>query len=174
MLLTQVLSRLSLLTALLAPFAGYAANGNDAVPQIWQMLDYRATDYATAVKDGEIIDAGEYTEMQECAQTGHPHMASLSQQPGKPELLDQAASLVQLVNAKGAPTLVHQQAHDLADQLVAVYPMPTSPEQMPNLAEGAQLYQTHCASCHGVAGNADGPAAKGLEPPVIAIGRAHV
>lgn len=169
MLFTQVLSRLLLFTALLAPFTGYAANGNDAVPQIWQMLDYLATDYAIAVKDGEIIDAGEYTEMQEFSQTVHQHMASLSEEPGKSVLLDQAASLVQLVNAKGAPTLVHQQAHDLADQLLSVYPMPTSPEQMPNLAEGAQLYQTHCASCHGVTGNADGPAAKGLEPPVIAF-----
>lgn len=32
-------------------------------------------------------------------------------------------------------------------------------------AEGEVLYQANCASCHGVTGEGDGPAAGGLEPP---------
>jgi mono/diheme cytochrome c family protein len=31
--------------------------------------------------------------------------------------------------------------------------------------DGADLYQTHCASCHGVEGRGDGPAATALTPP---------
>ena len=34
-----------------------------------------------------------------------------------------------------------------------------------NLAAGEKLYQADCASCHGVTGFGDGPAAKGLNPP---------
>lgn len=32
-------------------------------------------------------------------------------------------------------------------------------------ARGAELYATHCASCHGPRGEGDGPAAAGLDPP---------
>lgn len=31
-------------------------------------------------------------------------------------------------------------------------------------ADGAQLYRRHCASCHGVGGRGDGPAAEALSP----------
>ncbi len=34
-----------------------------------------------------------------------------------------------------------------------------------NLREGAQLYQTFCATCHGDQGRGDGPAGKALNPP---------
>lgn len=33
------------------------------------------------------------------------------------------------------------------------------------IARGAALYQTHCASCHGAQGRGDGPAATSLSPP---------
>ena len=34
-----------------------------------------------------------------------------------------------------------------------------------NLAAGRKLYEADCATCHGVNGLGDGPAAKGLNPP---------
>lgn len=37
--------------------------------------------------------------------------------------------------------------------------------------EGARLYQTLCASCHGVTGGGDGPAAGALTPPPTDITR---
>ena len=37
--------------------------------------------------------------------------------------------------------------------------------------EGAKLYATLCASCHGVAGRGDGPAAGALVPPPTDLGK---
>jgi mono/diheme cytochrome c family protein len=41
-------------------------------------------------------------------------------------------------------------------------PLPADPE---NLQAGAQLFQTHCTSCHGAQGYGDGEAGKALMPP---------
>jgi high-affinity iron transporter len=41
------------------------------------------------------------------------------------------------------------------------------------LAEGRQLYENSCASCHGIAGKGDGPAGRGMNPAPPAIGDAN-
>jgi mono/diheme cytochrome c family protein len=46
----------------------------------------------------------------------------------------------------------------LALPLLACLPQASSPS-------GAALYKRHCASCHGVSGHGDGPAAAALNPP---------
>lgn len=47
------------------------------------------------------------------------------------------------------------------------------PTQPVDLAQGEQLYRTHCSACHGARGLGDGPAATGMEPPPPALGRAE-
>lgn len=55
------------------------------------------------------------------------------------------------------------------DQPAAVEPQPAAEtrtettETTPD--RGAELFATHCASCHGPEGRGDGPAAVGLDPP---------
>jgi len=39
-----------------------------------------------------------------------------------------------------------------------------------DVAEGRSLYESNCASCHGMAGKGDGAAGKGMNPPPPAIG----
>jgi high-affinity iron transporter len=46
------------------------------------------------------------------------------------------------------------------------------PSKAINLAEGRAIYERNCASCHGALGRGDGPAARGMNPPVPAIGTA--
>lgn len=57
----------------------------------------------------------------------------------------------------------HRQAmHQGVPEPYASLPEPAAgPEQV---AQGRQLYQTHCAACHGEEGRGDGPAAAGLSP----------
>ena len=38
------------------------------------------------------------------------------------------------------------------------------PSDQESIARGKELFQTHCAVCHGSAGRGDGPAAAGLNP----------
>jgi high-affinity iron transporter len=44
------------------------------------------------------------------------------------------------------------------------------PSKRIDLAEGRTIYERNCASCHGMAGRGDGPAARGMNPPPPAIG----
>lgn len=43
-------------------------------------------------------------------------------------------------------------------------PTPPAPPAEPSAAAGAPLYATYCASCHGAAGEGDGPVSAGLNP----------
>ncbi|WP_343162742.1 FTR1 family protein [Oleiagrimonas sp. C23AA] len=134
------------------------------MPQTWQMLDYLATDYAGAVKDGAIVSASEYAEMREFATTARQRIQALPSNAARPALLTQADQLVALVNAKAPAARVSQQAHALAAALLKAYPIPTAPDHAPNLARGAALYQARCAACHGATGHGDGPAGRQLDP----------
>jgi high-affinity iron transporter len=137
------------------------------VSQTWQMLDYLATDYAGAVRGGQVVSASEYAEMREFAGTVRERLAQLPAGPATPALQAQATQLVQLIDARAATGEVARQAHALADALLAAYPVPTAPEHAPDLARGAALYAQTCAACHGVGGHGDGPAAAALDPPPI-------
>ncbi|WP_447737794.1 FTR1 family protein [Rhodanobacter soli] len=147
-----------------AAFPVMAQDAMTSVPQTWQMLDYLATDYAGAVKDGAVISASEYAEMREFTSTARSRIGALPPTATTPALLKQADTLVASVDAKAAPAQVATQAHALADALLQAYPVPTAPEHVPDLARGAALYQNQCAACHGVTGHGDGPAGMQLSP----------
>ena len=153
------------LAILLLPFlAGAAEDPAPAVRQLWQMLDYVAVDYAGAVQDGAVIDVGEFGEMQEFAATVRERMATLPAREQQPDLISRADALQAAVQRHAAPGEVAELARTLADRLLTAYPIPVSPQALPDLARGATLYQEQCASCHGPTGHGDGPAAETLEP----------
>ena len=147
------------------PAVAMTQDNRSTVPQIWQMLDYLATDYAGAVKDGAVLSASEYAEMLEFAGTARSRIRLLGKIPAQPKLLAAADALVASIEVKAAPTSVATQAHALADELLTAYPVPTAPVTTPDLARGAVLYQGQCASCHGASGHGDGPAGLALSPP---------
>lgn len=146
-----------------------AQSANASVSQTWQMLDYLATDYAGAVRDGAVISASEYAEMREFAATARHRLGELKPTSATPALLAQADALAASIAAKAAPAEVARQAHALADGLLLAYPVPTAPTHPPDLARGATLYQQQCAACHGRTGHGDGPAGLHLSPPPIAF-----
>lgn len=145
-------------------FPADAPSVSSTVSQTWQMIDYLATDYAGAVKNGTVLSASEYAEMHEFAATVHDRIKALPATPASPDLLSQANQLMASVNAKASPTQVAHEAHALAAALLKAYPIPTAPDHAPDLARGASLYQSHCAACHGATGHGDGPAGLKLDP----------
>ena len=164
----------ALLLALAMPIHGVhaqaatsSAGAPATVSQTWQMLDYLATDYAGAVRDGQVTSASEYAEMREFAGTARQRLARLPARPASPDLDRQAAQLIALIDAKASTSDVAAQAHALADALLAAYPVPTAPTHAPDLARGAALYQQTCVSCHGAGGHGDGPAGIALDPRPI-------
>jgi len=141
-----------------------AQNADPTVSQTWQILDYLATDYAGAVKDGAVLNASEYAEMREFADTARRRIRSLEPTAASPALLAQANALIASIHAFASPAEVAEDAHGLAAALLQAYPMPTAPDHAPDLARGGMLYQKQCATCHGATGRGDGPAGVKLSP----------
>lgn len=147
--------------------AGRVARAEDVpetVSRIWQLLDYMATDYSGAVRDGVLVSSSEYAEMQEFSSAARDRIKALPASPGKAQLVKQANALVDAVAHTATPEDVAKQAHALGAALLVAYPVPTAPARAPDLALGASLYQKHCTSCHGKSGRGDGPAALHLDP----------
>lgn len=157
----------SLICAILPAHADDAAQLK--TKQIWQLLDYLAVDYRKSVANGAVVSKTEYAEMQEFAHAAQRQINELPAMNAQSPLSTAAASLSMAIDEKVSPSSVSEQAHALASALLAAYPVAMAPTKLPNLARGAALYQSACASCHGATGHADGPLALSLSPPPIAL-----
>lgn len=147
-----------------------AARASEAdVRRVWQILDYLSVDYAGAVQGGKVVAPSEFDEMKEFAQTARTKIAALESKPEQAALLKEAGDLEREIGAMAEPERVATLARSLANHLIAVYPVPLAPTAVPDVRLGQSLYATHCASCHGAAGNGDGPLAKQLDPKPIAF-----
>jgi high-affinity iron transporter len=161
-----------LLIALALIAASLSAPAVAAAPDAqvaWRLLDYLAVDYPGAVQDGKVVSAPEYAEMREFSGSVAERIAALPATAAKPKLAERSATLQALIARKAAPGDVAREARGLAADLLAAYPVPLGPRQLPDLARGAALFQQDCASCHGATGHADTPMARQLDPPPIAF-----
>ncbi|MCX7545743.1 cytochrome c/FTR1 family iron permease [Marinicella gelatinilytica] len=129
-----------------------------------QLVEYIGADYINAVDEGQIVSEAEYTEMQEFSQLLTEGIAALPDAKGKSNLLNQAKSLQNAVENQVDESAIKSLAQSIRGSLVTVYGIPVLPKAAPNMAHAAKLYQTTCASCHGITGRGDGPAAVGMEP----------
>lgn len=160
-----------LASALLLGFfvSGVAMAETSSVQIAWRLLDYIAVDYTEAVSEGKVINAAEYAEMKEFANSAKARIEALPSQEGKAVLVERCIALQAAIESKAAPVEVARMARALAAALIERYPVPLAPTAPPDLGRGAELYSEYCASCHGVTGDGRGPAAAGLDPPPIAF-----
>lgn len=171
--MSQIETRITTLSrplALLALAIGLAAgpamaDEPDPFAPILHALDYLAVDYAGAVKDGKILDQGEYDEQVEFAASVPTMIAGLPARPERAALEATAAGLLAAIRAKRSAGEVAAVAGDLRRRIIDLYEVRVAPRQLPDLAPAAADFTTHCAVCHGATGRGDGPGAKGLTPP---------
>ncbi|WP_133611104.1 cytochrome c/FTR1 family iron permease [Aquabacterium commune] len=154
---------------LIGPVTGHAEVPEPAVRQLWQLIDYVGVDYSGAVSNGTVVSAAEYAEMEEFATRALEQAKQLPDAAGKAELLTAAQRLREAVARKEDPKSVAELARHAASLLLAAYPVPVAPRKLPEIRLGQTLYQAQCASCHGAAGNGDGPLAPNLDPKPIAF-----
>ena len=147
----------------------WAANPANEARQAWQLLDYIAVDYAGAVRNGQVVETGEYAEMQEFAETVRTKLAALPSHPEQKKLNAQAQQLKAEIAGHADPQVVAATAHALADQLLVIYKIDATPATPPVVASATTLYAQQCSACHGLQGYGDGPAAAGLTPKPIAF-----
>jgi high-affinity iron transporter len=141
-----------------------AQGAPEQAPLILHMLDYMAVDYPEFVQDGTVLDAAEYAEQVEFSQQVQSMLAQLPAHPNQPSLLQQAAQLVALIQAKRPGPEVASLATQLRWSVIRVYNVEVAPKHLPDLRTAAPLYQTQCSGCHGPQGQGDGPAAASLDP----------
>ena len=117
---------------------------------IWRLLDYIAVDYAGAVSDGRVVNEAEYVEMVEFSASVRQRLDELAPTEARANLLQGAKRLEADIAAKAAPESIATSARELGSVLLAAYPVPLAPSNLPDLSRGATLYAQNCASCHGV------------------------
>jgi high-affinity iron transporter len=142
---------------------------NASVESTWKLLDYVAVDYDGAVTNGKIVSTGEYAEMQEFTGTIAGQIEALPASSAKPKLEAQAQALQRLVAQKAAGQQIAAASHVLSAAMLAAYPVPIAPKEVPDVSQGAMLFKENCAACHGLLGNGKGPDAAKLSTPPVAF-----
>lgn len=155
---------LPVLCVLVLSFSSANAANTPAAQSIIHGLDYLAVDYPGVISNGEIVNAEEYAEQKEIAAHTLSQLQSLPASSEKSTLLQLMADIQQAVANKVPGEKVVTLSRKMAAIVMETYDVELAPTHTPDLAKGQQLFQTHCAQCHGVAGFGDGPMAKGLEP----------
>jgi len=128
------------------------------------MLDYISVDYPQFVRDGKVLDQGEYAEQLEFATQSLALLQQLPAQTGQAELVGKAQALRAAIATKTNGKAVAAAANALRWDIIRVWQLSVAPRQPPDLAAGARLYAADCAACHGVSGHGDGVLAAGLDP----------
>jgi high-affinity iron transporter len=164
--LTRRLAVLALLASAIGLAASAAAAAElDPFAPILHALDYLGVDYPGAVKDGKVLDQGEYDEQLEFATSVRTMIAGLPARPERAALEATAAGLVGAIRDKHSGEEVAAIAGDLRRRIIDLYDVTVTPRQIPDPRTAAADYTTYCAACHGPAGRGDGAAARGLTPP---------
>ena len=132
--------------------------------QLLQLLDYVGVDYAEAIEEGKVINAGEYEEMNEFAGAIVTTISALPWHEAKSPLQQEAAALKVAIETKRPPADIATMTGAMRSRIMNSFEVVAVPTQQPDFALAKQLYSNNCAACHGVTGMGDGSAAMGLDP----------
>jgi high-affinity iron transporter len=160
---------LPILLSILAPVSpqqgGIAQDRSAVIRRVAATATLAAQEYRIGVKDGRIVAVAEVEEARLFLEEARRSAAGL---PPDPESNPVAAldALLALVQRLGPPDTLDAGVRALAASLSERYGVTLDeiPARAPDLARGAQVYRTQCASCHGDLGRGDGPLAAGLDP----------
>lgn len=142
-----------------------AETGED-VRRLAAILDYVAADYALAVRDGRIINEGEYKEQLVFLDDAAVLAGKIPPAAGA-DLSAGVSGVRALVDAKAPPPQVADGCRALRTSMLAAHQVILAPATLPSRARGAELYATACVECHGQGGGGDGPTTtiKKMDPP---------
>lgn len=149
------------------PKGSESASFEPNVRRLVSLVDYIAGDYPEAVRDGQVVNPDEYSEMQDFARGAATEFGVIKGSL-QPEVADsvqkQFVSLETLIAAKADVEAIRPVIRGIKSRILARGLVATSPRSLPSLSPAQKLYGEHCAVCHGTDGHGDGAGAKGLEP----------
>lgn len=152
----------------LVPYA-WATNETTAARQLWQLLDYIGVDYTGAVQDGAVINALEYAEMQQFADSALQLAISMPASSHHHDLVAAVTEVKRRVDHQLPAAQVRDSVLKASQQLLTAFEIVVPPATPPSLAKGEALYRANCSQCHGATGRGDGPLALQLEPRPVAF-----
>ena len=138
----------------------------DQAKRLVSLLDYLGSDYKNAVKDGKVLSADEYTEMQEFSKRSQELFSELKQADKSDKAGVEATikSLAGQIDKKADPQSVAELAKSAKDKLLTAYNIVPYPKQLPSWDAGKKLFSENCAQCHGETGKGDGPGRDSMNP----------
>jgi serine protease Do len=125
------------------------------------LLQYIATDYDLAVRDGKVVNEFEYDEIggftRLLLRSARKLSASRATRKGLRELQARIRAL------RPSPDVVAT-TKELVQGVIRERGLRPFPLGQPDLARGRELYASDCAACHGSGGAGDGPASSWQDP----------
>jgi high-affinity iron transporter len=116
------------------------------------LLDYIGADYPPTVRDGKVVDSGEYREQQEFSGVLAELVKGLPDNPERAALEQGVQGLRQAIEQRQEGAGVARQARQLGARLAVAYEVSQAPIITPDPARGAALYAQNCSICHGDTG----------------------
>ncbi|HEC72769.1 MAG TPA: c-type cytochrome [Methylophaga aminisulfidivorans] len=138
-----------------------ANEANSTTRQLLQIAEYVNVDYSSAVKDGLVISEAEYSEMLEFSALA---VEKSHQLDGGEAVLRAAVALEKAIKNKANPDQIEPITVTMRNELMALSPAVSLPNELLTTKQVQSLYQQNCAACHGAKGQGDGELAATLEP----------
>jgi high-affinity iron transporter len=137
----------------------------DPSQRLLQMLDYVGVDYPPTVENGEVVDPVEYAEMEEFSGEIINLLRNMPNHEGKRILLANAAQIRSGISQRVNGEEIRHLTQALKEDLISDYSIVVGPKKAPDMDGVHALFESNCASCHGITGYGDGPLAKTMDPP---------
>ncbi|WP_338027078.1 cytochrome c [Colwellia maritima] len=134
----------------------------DGLRQLLQLTEYIGVDYASAIADGKVIDDGEYQEMLDFSIIiAEKSATELTEEK---QIITLSKSLLFAVQEKKTLAEIKNLTSQLKNLLIENSPQLSLPTSLLAPVKVKQLFQSNCASCHGITGKGDGELATTLTP----------
>ena len=158
----KTIANLSILLALIISGSVSATAEPEELRQLLQLAEYVGVDYVSAVRDGKVIDSGEYQEMVEFSGLILEKSAVLTTENARIPIL--AQSLQTAVTNKQKVEVIQDLSANLRQALMTLSPQLSLPRSLIASSEIKMTFQSDCSSCHGDFGRGDGQLAQQLTP----------
>ena len=149
---------------------GAAARSSGDAGKLLFLLEYIGTDYGAAVRDGEILDAFEYREMETFSRRLVEEADELGRRGAPAPVRAGLEELHDRVLARAPWSEVQALVSELVTAITTELRLPPVPSATADPERGRALFADYCTSCHGAGGHGDGEAARGMHPPPAAFG----